>query len=536
MEPWKKWHALLHKEPQTVIDQAMQLLETETLTEHQQGEVYFFISLAYRYLSQMAVCLNYAYQAEQVFQSLECQEGLAKTYNLIGIVYFYNGFYEKALKHFFQAKELAKSISDENILCRIENNIGEVYRETEDFLYAKQHYQQALFHAEHVNEPYFQAVILENLGQLHMMEDRLEKAYEYLMKSHGLLMNQEDISTLADVENKLGLLFWKQGDVNNAETFYQTAYRRLADGGNQLYLSEVLLNLADLVSDYEASYEELLKKAEQVAAAMDAHQQLKKVYKRLSEHYERWKDFESALHYYRQYHRAEQVIEAGVVRSKLELLRVELLQGTDSETLARLNEQLTHEIDHQKFLYRQLQKSNEQLSEEIYTDELTKVLNRKGLYHELSFMKGTLHLFLLLDVDYFKKFNDVHGHVQGDEALKAVAAAMQRMVDQHSRLGIVSRMGGEEFLCIVELETMNQAQALVEQLHQYIGKIGLYYTEKPNKKSKLTISGGGLVTSQDVQRHFDQLYHRSDQLLYDAKLQGRNRYVMRNDISDDNVK
>lgn len=536
MERWNEWHARIPKDPQTVIDQAMQLLETDTLSEHQQGELYFLTALAYRYLSKMAACLNYAYQAEQVFQRAECREGLSKTYNLIGIVYFYNGFYEKALKQFFQAKDIAKAIHDDKILCRIENNIGEVYRETEDFLYAKQHYQQALYHAEHLAELYFQAIILENLGQLHMMEDRLEKAYEYLMQSHQILIQQEDFSALADVENKLGLLFWKQGNATKAEHFYQQAYRRLANGGNQLYLSEVLLNLADLLSDYEASYRELLKEAEQVAAGMDAHQQLKKVYKRLSEHYERHRDFESALNYYRQYHKVEQVIEASVVRSKLELLRVELLQGTDHETLARLNEQLTHEIDHQKFLYKQLKKSNEQLSEEIYTDELTKVMNRKGLFHALPSFSGSLHLFILLDVDYFKKFNDVHGHVKGDEALKGVSAAMQHVVDQHVHAGIVSRMGGEEFLCVIAVEDDNQAKSLIQQLKQEIERIGLYYTVKPDKKSKLTISGGGLVTSRHVHRFFDQLYHRADQLLYDAKLQGRNRFVVEQDFSDPTVK
>ncbi|MFC4355745.1 GGDEF domain-containing protein [Chryseomicrobium palamuruense] len=530
MQLWKEWHARIPKDPQSVIDQALQLLETKTLPEQQQGEVYFLIALAYRYLSKMAQCLNYAYQAEQVFQHVECSEGLAKTYNLIGVVYFYNGFYEKALKQFFQAKDIAKANDYMMTLCRIENNIGEVYRETEDFLYAKQHYQQALDHAEHLNELFFQAIILENLGQLHMIEDRLEKAYDYFIQSYQILIHEDDFSALADIENKLGSVFWRQGNTKKADYFYQQAYRRLSAGGNQLYLTEVILNLSDLVSDYESSYEELLLEAERIAAGMNAHQQLKKVYKRLSEYYERNKEFEAALNYFKHYHKVEQVIEASVVRGKLELLRVELLQGTDHESLARLNEQLTYEIDHQKLLYRQLKKSNEQLSEEIYTDELTKILNRKGLFHALPKFTKELHLFLLLDVDYFKKYNDVHGHVKGDEALKLASAAMQLVIDQQAHTGIVSRMGGEEFLCIVSVTEPQQANNILYQLKQEIEKIGLYYTLTPSTQSKLTISGGGLVTSRNVHEHFEYLYHQADQLLYDAKLQGRNRYIVDNDF------
>lgn len=418
MERWDQWQQMITDNPNTVLQEASILLEENELSSAELAEVYYWMALSCRYLTKMPQCLAYSYQALTLYEETQNASGRSQCHNLIGIVFFYSGIYEKAMTQFLLAKEIAETHEQSATLCRIENNMGEVCRETGDVYHARQHYVQALDYAQKLGETYFQAIILENIGQLYDQELKFEKAEHYLTKSLQLLQSLSDPSALADVENKLGAVFYKQGQIELAESYFTQAFTRLQVGGNQLYLTEVLINMAMMVEDFECSYEELLQQAEITAKQMNAHHLLKKIHHNLSIFYEKKLDFESSLHHYKQFHQIEQVIDASTVRTKLELLRVELNQSHDLQKMTQLNEQLTHEIDYQKKLLDQLKESNEQLNEEIYIDELTRVYNRKGLLHCVKSSKADVHLIVLIDIDHFKSYNDEHGHVEGDRALQ----------------------------------------------------------------------------------------------------------------------
>lgn len=520
--PLEQWKQLVTQNPKRVIEEAQLALQSADTSQIEQGEIHYWIALSHRYLTKLDLCLKHAYKAEQLFLQIDNEEGLARIYNLIGVVYFYNGFYEKSMKEFVKAKELALEHSMIATLCRIENNMGEVYRETEAFEYANDHYQLALKLAKQTSETYFQAIILENLGQLYVLENRLDEGHNYLMESYKLLATLTDESAVADVENKLGALFIKKGKYGQAEQYFQKAFNRLNPDGNQMYLTEVLLNLADLVVDYDTSYEQLLHEAQHIAQSIDAYHLLKKCFQRLSTYYENHGNYQESLMNYKLFHQMEQVIEAAIVRNKLELLRVELNQSTDLHKLARLNEQLSYEIEHQRLLFEQLEQSNQQLSEEMYTDELTQVFNRKGLFEYIRTIREAEHLVLLLDIDYFKKYNDVHGHVQGDQALQKVAASLQSSLTNLKIEGCVTRMGGEEFLIIAELHNEEQATLLTHTLRDNLFGQELYYSLTKSTEY-LTVSGGGIITSQHLMTHFKEIYEKIDKVLYDSKVKGRDQ-------------
>ena len=505
------WKSQIIQEPQAVVDQATVLLSSEENTLEEQAELHYWVALSYRYLTKMDQCLHHAYESEYRYEQLGDDDGLAKVTNLIGVVYFYNGFYEKAIRYFFKAKDLAQQQNNLPTLCRIENNIGEVYRETEEFGLSELHYQQALDYAKQSEELYFQAIILENLGQLSYYHNELEKAETYLLESRAFLQTLHDRSALADVENKLGLVFMKKGQMEQAEEHFRVAFQQIQPDGNKLYLTEILMNLAELLSDYDQSYLELLEEAEKTAVSIEAHHLLERIYQKLSLYFEERRDYQTALSYFKQFHQIEQTMESSTMRNKLELLRVELNHSQDLNKMATLNEQLSYEIN--------------QLNEEVFMDELTKVCNRKGLQHYLATSQATTYLLALLDIDHFKVFNDSHGHLAGDHALHQVAQALNRAVTAESQDACVARLGGEEFIVIVPVLQGTDVQKILTEIQREIQELKLPYSED-NKAQVVTVSGGALVTSEDVNEHFMELYKKMDELLYQVKQNGRNQILL----------
>lgn len=517
----KQWQQDITKHPERIINEALQLLESCERVD-QRATLHFWIALGNRYLTVMDKCLDHAYKSERHFRTLHDDEGLAKALNLIGVVYFYNGFYEKAVRYFYQAKTSADQVNAIQVACRANNNIGEVYRETGEFELSEKHYKEALELAIQSDELYFQAIIYENLGQLAFQSELLDVAFSYYQQSKELLLQLTDISALADIENKLGALYIRKRDFTQAENHLRMAYSYIQSGGNRLYKTEILLNLAELVQDFSFSYTELLIEAKELALSLDAHHLLRKIYEKLSSFHEKNEDFESALAYYKLFHQTEQAIESTSVRNKLELLRIEVKHSTDLSQMATLNEQLTYEIDHQRQVAEQLKQSNSQLKETTYKDELTKVYNRRGLIQYLATMRPGSYVFLLLDIDYFKHYNDSQGHVAGDHVLQQVASALETVVVQLTKDGIVTRMGGEEFLIVASCGDEQLPNKLIVSIQQEIKRLGITY-EYNGKQQVLTISGGGIETTEQVKTHFETTYATIDRILYEAKQKGRNQ-------------
>lgn len=179
--------------------------------------------------------------------------------------------------------------------------------------------------------------------------------------------------------------------------------------------------------------------------------------------------------------------------------------------MATLNEQLSYEIN--------------QLNEEVFMDELTKVCNRKGLHQYLASSQAATYLLALLDIDHFKVFNDSHGHLAGDHALHQVAQALNRAVTAESQDACVARLGGEEFIVIVPVLQGTDVQKILTEIQREIQELKLPYSED-NKAQVVTVSGGALVTSEDMNEHFMELYKKMDELLYQVKQNGRNQILL----------
>jgi diguanylate cyclase (GGDEF)-like protein len=153
----------------------------------------------------------------------------------------------------------------------------------------------------------------------------------------------------------------------------------------------------------------------------------------------------------------------------------------------------------------------ERLSER---DALTGLLNRRAIERNFEKLRADGYRTLaLLDLDHFKAINDVHGHVVGDDVLKAVAEALEADPKVHA-----FRLGGEEFVLLVRGD---DAQARAERRRRAIPAV--VANAVPGLGRPVTASMGMTEASPHADAAFAELYEKADGLLYTAKLAGRNR-------------
>ena len=163
-------------------------------------------------------------------------------------------------------------------------------------------------------------------------------------------------------------------------------------------------------------------------------------------------------------------------------------------------------------------------------DGLTEIANRRRLMEHLSLElrraqrnKSNLSL-IMLDIDFFKLFNDNYGHIAGDDCLKLVAEIVHQRMKRPNDL--VGRYGGEEFVCVLPDTDFEGAEGMCKLLLDSIRQL-----EVPHKFSKvsdiLTISIGSVTTIPSSATVREDLLKAADDALYESKHSGRNCYTCR---------
>jgi len=183
------------------------------------------------------------------------------------------------------------------------------------------------------------------------------------------------------------------------------------------------------------------------------------------------------------------------------------------------------DISERKKTEQELIKLQKELEELSFKDGLTGVANRRMFDSviETEWLKARQNKqplsLIIIDIDFFKEYNDFYGHLQGDDCLKQVAETLNN-VKARSR-DFFGRFGGEEFIMLLPEADENAAWSIAERCRQ-----ALFKKQIPHEQSKvsqlLTISLGvsTMIPSQDDEHN--ELISRADKQLYQAKQKGRN--------------
>ena len=127
---------------------------------------------------------------------------------------------------------------------------------------------------------------------------------------------------------------------------------------------------------------------------------------------------------------------------------------------------------------------------------------------------------IMIDIDFFKKFNDTYGHAVGDAVLKTVANVIKENLREYD---IPSRYGGEEFCILLPQTSLEEAKVVAERLRSAVEKETVTI-DAVSKPLQVTISVG--LAELDIKDLAEDLYMKADSALYQAKETGKNKVVV----------
>ncbi|WP_158621183.1 GGDEF domain-containing protein [Dyella dinghuensis] len=162
----------------------------------------------------------------------------------------------------------------------------------------------------------------------------------------------------------------------------------------------------------------------------------------------------------------------------------------------------------------------------VVTDALTGIPNRRAfdelLDREVSVAKreGEPVSLLMIDIDLFKEYNDLYGHVRGDECLRTVARLLAGALRRPS--DFIGRYGGEEFVVLLPRTPIAGAYTVARRMNKVIVDADLSHDKGLDRRVTVSI---GVTTLENFGISNEELMHRADSNLYHAKSEGRNQYA-----------
>jgi len=217
------------------------------------------------------------------------------------------------------------------------------------------------------------------------------------------------------------------------------------------------------------------------------------------------------------------VMDVGKIIETSENGRPTRIIGTLTDITARKK----YEIERERLL-KKLDKANKKLTEISLTDALTGISNRRHFnkVYETEWERARRHSrnisIIMIDIDFFKAYNDHYGHQKGDECLKKVALLIKQNVTRTGDL--VARYGGEEFVVIMPDTNGEAAEVVAEKCRNSVAKARIQH-EYSTQANVITISMGiaSLIPSEDDNQY--SMIKCADEALYSAKGKGRNQVV-----------
>ena len=181
-----------------------------------------------------------------------------------------------------------------------------------------------------------------------------------------------------------------------------------------------------------------------------------------------------------------------------------------------------------RYVLRKEQANRDEYEDKLFyaatMDSLTNIYNRRYFIQlgKKEFQQyenqGQLFSLLILDLDYFKKINDTHGHAIGDQALQHFSKVCKQGLRESD---IIGRIGGEEFGIILPKTRIYKAQEIADRIRLLVAENPL---QLENHRVEMTVSIG--VTEANQQQDFKTLLSQADKALYQVKDGGRNRVIV----------
>ncbi len=434
-------------------------------------------------------------------------------YNLIGIIYTYTDDEQGALDYYFKGIKLATRMND-NMMCgALFANIAFLYRKFQAYDKAIETLRMAYDIVQKASENKMRVafndyVYSRELAGIELQRGQTDRAMEILQQIDNLEEHLDDTELLI----MYAAYYQQKQNKEESLKYLKIVLEQIEKDDNQFqrisYYFDIIETLL-LLKEYEEA-EKIAQKAEVVLRGMNIPGKWVMLAEYEIQIYEKLGDSQKAGRAYEMYYKKD--VQQSENRKQTEVKRLKKRIELQKEINKRAD------IEARKIM---LVSQSEQ-------DELTKIYNRRGIKrHVGAKFKETQQLqksfsIAIVDVDYFKEYNDTYGHPAGDNILQTIAQILEESV---SKAGIVGRYGGDEFLIAI-------AQRNSEEVEQIICCIREKLKQKAIKNRRstvseyVTVSIGAVNVVPERKTLLSEYIHAADHALYEIKKTSKNGFLV----------
>lgn len=459
--------------------------------------------------SDTAMVQTLLMKAQQYINQEEYTPLLEKFYALKSVYYQVSLDNHKSFQYSLKSLEVSEALSIDSRTAINYGNIGDVFL-------SQQQYQEALLYTTKALEILEKdieknkrliRIVLSNLIGIYSHLNMSIKLQEAIVKMESLSLEPKDIKIYLDLANVMYYV-----TVKNREKIIEYVHKLIEDGvfhlPNRAYAIEIITNAFQAVIGIkEETYaKKLLSMLEELLDTKEVIQELE--YCKLCILFNKtFNKQEKLQEEYKKYYPLYMTVEKQNIQLKAETMKTRL-QVVDSlkqhnETIAQVRS----------------------LETEAHIDGLTKIYNRRYLNIKQTEIINNTKMktigLIIVDVDYFKEYNDSNGHQAGDQVLKEVATLLKEAAPKKMA---VCRYGGDEFVCVSWNLTIEEQQKYIKRIQKRVYKKNIMHT-KSGCADRITMSIGYGNFILPLNTSIFAIVEEVDQALYEAKKEGRNRAI-----------
>lgn len=500
-----------HVSPQTELELCEQLIE-------KYGDDDYCVAFAKTYMADAKFSIGNILEAKKDCISIYqmCSD---KGYthlqlflcNLLGIIYGESGNEQTSLDYYFEGLKKARMYNNKEMLGTFLANIGVLYVNLECYDKAYEMFEQGYneFLQDNSNEAnikFTETVFLIQVANLYLHMGDLVKTGEILDRYSRLETEKNVKSDFIRAEYYL-----KISNIKEYEKYIDRAINGLHNEISQIdkfnhgkKIIEILLE-----TDTDSRLESLVNEQYELAVSLDM--------------INKWLEYcDIEIAYWKKMGDTDKLLDAYKFFLKISQ-RYEV--QTKGHRVERLKKRIELQSEIQK--HESMQKEKEALTSIVEYDELTLVYNRKGiskyvknLFNKTKEDKSNLSV-IMIDIDFFKQYNDAHGHIEGDVCLKKVAGVIKNTFSE----GVVGRYGGDEFIVAIKGKIRKEIINYLKAIKEGVTNLAL-----ENRKSEVsdvvtvTIGAVNGIPGEDVE--LVDFVRVADNALYEIKKSTRNGYYV----------
>lgn len=464
------------------------------------------------------------------------------SYTFLGDYYLAVSDNQQGYYFLHEAKRIGEQYHFDDLLVRVYNYTGMFYSSVYDEITALDYFLKSLQAAEKENDALAIAAAYNNIANCFEVKKSFHEALKYYRKSYEYVCAGQKDSYNAQVMALSNLC----NCCYQAHDFFDfkaciSAFEAIPDEAYNMGMvfmrkyCEIFMKLNDRDMDgFYQKIEEILKLQEEMEDVLLVYQmalvlcqimldlnheyyaqKCLEILKRISSNREKRMTKtvqELIIKFCRKFDYQRELFEECI---KYHDIIIDIEENEQKNSNAGL--QLKMEAFYSKEKQTDLEKENDRLKSLISVDDLTGVLNRRSFdqdMHDPKLLTADSVAVAMLDVDYFKEYNDYYGHQKGDAALKEIGRSLQSI----SRIGIRTyRYGGDEFAVIFNNQSESTVRQILHALKDDIKKKAIKH-DGYRQGEMLSITCGWAFTMDDV-KHMDNLLKEADDNLYKQKEQ-----------------